>query len=196
MVIAHTRADVAALNAGIRAGLKERGQLDKDEVVIEVRDKGRKFDLALSEGDQILFTAKSKDLEVINGTQAVVEQIKPSRKGGHDITASIRSETKDNGRRVTFNSHDMKALVHRYAGTVHKSQGQGKCEVYHLANLGMLDNHSALVAFTRLTKGTYRMYATSDDVERLNERLGLERLKETVLGAGLVDQDKNATKQK
>jgi hypothetical protein len=91
---------------------------------------------------------------------------------------------------LTFNSHEMKALTHSYAGTVHKSQGQGKREVYHLANLGMLDNHSALVAFTRLTKGTYRMYSTSEDVQRLNERLGLERLKETVLDAGLVDQKK------
>jgi len=190
LVIAHTRADVAALNAGIRAGLKERGQLDKDEVVIEARDKGRKFDLALSKGDQILFTAKDKDLGVINGTRAVVDNIKPSRKGGHDITVSIRSETKADGRRLTFNSHEMKALTHRYAGTVHKSQGQGKREVYHLANLGMLDAHSALVAFTRLTKGSYRMYATSDDVERLNERLGLERLKETVLDAGVVGQKK------
>ena len=62
LVIAHTRADVAALNAGIRAGLKERGELGQDEVVIEARDKGRKFDLALSKGDQIVFTAKNKDL--------------------------------------------------------------------------------------------------------------------------------------
>jgi len=54
----------------------------------------------------------------------------------------------------------------------------------------MLDAHSALVAFTRLTKGSYRLYATSDDVERLNERLGLERLKETVLDAGLKDVPK------
>ncbi|NEY37125.1 AAA family ATPase, partial [Streptomyces sp. PRKS01-65] len=60
LVIAHTRADVAALNAGIRAGLKERGELGQDEVVIEARDKGRKFDLALSKGDQIVFTAKNK----------------------------------------------------------------------------------------------------------------------------------------
>ena len=190
LVIAHTRADVAALNAGIRAGLKERGQLDQDEVVIEARDKGRKFDLALSKGDHIVFTAKNKDLGVINGTQAVVDSINPSRKGGHDITVSIRSETKGDGRRLTFNSHEMKALTHSYAGTVHKSQGQGKREVYHLANLGMLDAHSALVAFTRLTKGSYRVYATSDDVERLNERLGLERLKETVLDAGLVGHKK------
>lgn len=36
------------------------------------------------------------------------------------------------------------------------------------------------------------MYATSDDVERLNERLGLERLKETVLDAGLVKDTKAA----
>ncbi|MEN1994148.1 MobF family relaxase [Stenotrophomonas bentonitica] len=188
LVIAHTRADVAALNAGIRAGLKERGELDKEEVVIEARDKGRKFNLALSKGDQIVFTAKNKDMGVINGTQAVVDNIKPSRKGGHDITVSIRSETKGDGRRLTFNSHQMKAFSHSYSGTVHKSQGQGKREVYHLANLGMLDAHSALVAFTRLTKGSYRMYATSDDVERLHERLGLERLKETVLDAGVVGQ--------
>ncbi|QCZ96602.1 conjugal transfer protein TraA [Stenotrophomonas sp. pho] len=187
LVIAHTRADVAALNAGIRAWLKERGKLDQEEVVIEARDKGRKFDLALSKGDQIVFTAKNKDLGVINGTQAVVENIKPSRAGGYDISVSIRSETKADGRRLTFNSFEMKALTHSYAGTVHKSQGQGKREVYHLANLGMLDAHSALVAYTRLTKGSYRMYATSDDVERLNERLGLERLKETVLDAGLKD---------
>lgn len=190
LVIAHTRADVAVLNAGIRAGLKERGELDQEEVVIQARDKGRKFDLALSKGDQILFTAKNKELGVINGTRAVVDNIQPSRKGGHDITVSIRSETKADGRRLTFNSHEMKALTHSYAGTVHKSQGQGKREVYHLANLGMLNSHSALVAFTRLTKGSYRMYATSDDVERLNERLGLERLKETVLDAGLVGQKK------
>ncbi len=51
----------------------------------------------------------------------------------------------------------------------------------------MLDAHSALVAYTRLTKGSYRMYATSDDVERLSERLGMERLKATVLDAGLKD---------
>lgn len=190
LVIAHTRADVAVLNAGIRAGLKERGELDQEEVVIQARDKGRKFDLALSKGDQILFTAKNKELGVINGTRAVVDNIQPSRKGGLDITVSIRSETKADGRRLTFNSHEMKALTHSYAGTVHKSQGQGRREVYHLANLGMLDAHSALVAFTRLTKGSYRMYATSDDVERLNERLGLERLKETVLDAGLVGQKK------
>jgi len=192
LVIAHTRADVAALNAGIRAGLKERGELGQDEVVIEARDKGRKFDLALSKGDQIVFTAKNKDLGVINGTQAVVDNIKPSRAGGYDISVSIRSETKGDGRRLTFNSFEMKSFQHSYAGTVHKSQGQGKREVYHLANLGMLDAHSALVAFTRLTKGSYRMYATSDDVERLNERLGLERLKETVLDAGLVKDTKAA----
>jgi len=196
LVIAHTRADVAALNAGIRAGLKERGELGQDEVVIEARDKGRKFDLALSKGDQIVFTAKNKDLGVINGTQAVVDNIKPSRAGGYDISVSIRSETKGDGRRLTFNSFEMKSFQHSYAGTVHKSQGQGKREIYHLANLGMLDAHSGLVAFTRLTKGSYRMYATSEDVERLNERLGLERLKETVLDAGLKDDPQRPVVQR
>ncbi len=38
----------------------------------------------------------------------------------------------------------------------------------------MLDQQSALVAFTRLTKGSYRMYTTDDVMERMTERLGTE----------------------
>ena len=75
-----------------------------------------------------------------------------------------------------------------YALTVHKAQGQGKAEIYHLAtNLGMLDQQSALVAFTRLTKGSYRMYTTDDVMERMTERLGTERHKEMALSVGLSE---------
>ncbi len=189
LVLAHSRAEVGALNAGIRQGLKERGGIGPDEVVVEGRVNGRKFDLALAEGDRIMFTTKSKQLGVVNGSQATIQSIKPSRAGGYDITGTLRSENpRENGRKVVWNTHEHKAVVHDYAVTVHKSQGQGKREVFHLMNLGMMDNASSLVAFTRLTKGSYKLYGTYDDVEQLNTRLGLERLKATVLDAGVKER--------
>jgi hypothetical protein len=42
-----------------------------------------------------------------------------------------------------------------------------------------------LVAFTRLTKGTYTLYGSSDDVEQLKDRLGMERLKINATHAGV-----------
>ena len=120
------------------------------------------------------------------GTQATIQPNKPSGAGGYDITGTLRSENpKENGRKVLWNTHEHKAVVHDYAVTVHKSQGQGKREVFHLMNLGMMDNASSLVAFTRLTKGSYKLYGTYDDVDQVNTRLGLERLKATVLDAGV-----------
>lgn len=197
LVLAHSRAEVGALNAGIRKGLKERGEIGTDEVVVEGRVNGRKFDLALVEGDRVMFTAKSKDLGVVNGTQATIQSIKASRSGGYDIVGALRSENpKENGRKVVWNTHEHKAVVHDYAVTVHKSQGQGKREVFHLMNLGMMDNASSLVAFTRLTKGSYKLYGTYDDVEQLNTRLGLERLKATVLDAGLKDDPQRPVVQR
>ncbi|MGS7872304.1 hypothetical protein, partial [Stenotrophomonas forensis] len=54
----------------------------------------------------------------------------------------------------------------------------------------------SLVAFTRLTKGSYKLYGTYDDVEQLNTRLGLERLKATVLDAGLKDDPQRPVVQR
>ncbi|MEL3953431.1 hypothetical protein [Stenotrophomonas bentonitica] len=52
----------------------------------------------------------------------------------------------------------------------------------------MTDNASALVAFTRLTSGKYKLYLTSDEKERLHTRAALERLKENVFETGLRSQ--------
>ncbi|MCO7473067.1 MobF family relaxase [Stenotrophomonas maltophilia] len=189
LVLGHSRAEVAALNAKIRQGLKDRGEIGSEEIVLEGRDKGRKTEVALVKGDRIMFTSKSKDLGVVNGTQATVQSFKASRKGGYDVTATLRSEDpKENGRRVTWNSHDYKTVSLDYAITVHKSQGQGKREIFHLMNVGMMDNAASLVAFTRLTKGQYRLYGSYDDVGELHTRLGLERLKATVLDAGVKER--------
>jgi hypothetical protein len=86
---------------------------------------------------------------------------------------------------VAFNTENFCHLGHNFATTIHKAQGASKQEVLHLVNSSMLDNHSALVAFSRLTSGSYRAYGTTEDIEGLKDRFGLERLKDTATGAGI-----------
>jgi len=189
LVLAHTRGEVTTLNMAIRKGLQEQGVLDKEEFTFRSIVKGKWEDLTLSRRDRVMFTATNNDLGVINGTEGTVESIRKDKAGGYDLVVRIEaSNPKENGRLVRFNSSEHNALAHRYAMTVHKSQGQGKAEIYHLAtNMGMLDQQSALVAFTRLTKGSYRMYTTDDVMERMAERLGTERHKEMALSVGLSE---------
>lgn len=189
LVLAHTRSEVKALTTGIRKGLQEQGVLDKEEFTFRSIVKGQWEDLTLSRRDRVMFTATNNDLGVINGTEGTVESIRKDKSGGYDLVVRIEgSNPKENGRIVQFNTSEHNALAHRYAMTVHKAQGQGKSEVYHLAtNMGMLDQQSALVAFTRLTKGSYRMYTTDEMMERMAERLGTERHKEMALSVGLSE---------
>ena len=189
LVLAHTRSEVKALTTGIRKGLQEQGVLDREEFTFRSIVKGQWEDLTLSRRDRVMFTATNNDLGVINGTEGTVESIRKDKSGGYDVVVRIQgSNPKENGRIVQFNTSEHNALAHRYAMTVHKAQGQGKSEVYHLAtNMGMLDQQSALVAFTRLTKGSYRMYTTDDVMERMAERLGTERHKEMALSVGLSE---------
>lgn len=176
-VLAHARVEVKALTEGIRKGLQEQGMLDKEEFTFRSIVKGQWEDLTLSCRDRVMFTATNNDLSVINGTEGTVESIRKDKSGGYELVVRIdASKPKEIGRLVKFNTSEHNALAHRYAMTVHKAQGQGKSEVYHLATImGMLDQQSALVAFTRLTKGSYRIYATDDVMERMAERLGTER---------------------
>lgn len=189
LVLAHTRGEVTTLNMAIRKGLQEQGVLDKEEVTFRSIVKGQWEDLTLSRRDRVMFTATNNDLGVINGTEGTVMDIRKDKAGGYDLVVRIdASNPKEDGRLVRFNTSEHNALAHRYAMTVHKSQGQGKAEIYHLAtNMGMLDQQSALVAFTRLTKGSYRMYTTDDVMERMAERLGTERHKEMALSVGLSE---------
>ncbi|MBX3710374.1 MAG: relaxase domain-containing protein [Lysobacter sp.] len=179
LILAHANAEVDALNEQVRHELRKRGEIDAEQHVVRTLRRGEWADLALSRRDRVRFSAGDADLGVVNGNEGVVEAIRPDAKGGFHVAVRLESEDpKQNGRVVRFHTSAYNAFQHNYALTIHKAQGQGKCDVFHLANVGMMDNHSSLVAFTRLTRGRYRLYGTSDDFEQLKDRLGLERLKE------------------
>lgn len=195
LILAHSRAEVSAVNEAVREQLKASGELSQHEVEFKARDGKQWRQLALAEGDLIKFGVRDDNLGVINGTGAKVEKIQQAwgKGGGFDITVRVQSDIKeDDGRVLTFNTHEYNAINHRYANTIHAAQGQGRQEVYHLLNSGMADNQSTLVAFTRLTGGHYKLYGTGDDVENLEERLGLDRLKGNAIQAGLRDKPVSA----
>lgn len=193
IMLAHTRSEISQMNAMVREGLQAKGEISSHEVEIRARDNKEKkwVNLALAEGDSIVFGARDDDMGVVNGTKAKVEKIRKAwgKGGGYDIEARIMSDIPgEDGRVVKFNQHEFNAISHAYCQTIHGAQGQGKANVYHLLNQGMADNHSTLVAFTRLTSGQYVMYGASDDFDALKERLGLDRLKESAMKAGLQEK--------
>lgn len=189
LVIGHARVEVEILNRDIRAGLKAKGELPREEVTIEAKVNGELRELELARGDRLRFTDTNEKLGVVNGSQGILLDYQEDASGGGvAMKVRIQSEIeKEDGRIVEFNTNDYKAVAHNYATTVHKAQGASKEQVFHLINSGggMMDNHSTLVAFTRLTKGDYRMYGSSDDIERLGERFGLERLKGNAITEGI-----------
>lgn len=176
LVLAGTRAEVKALNHAIREERKSRGEIGLGQS-LAVKAGGEIKTIELAAGDRIRFAEKHKDLGVFNGTQGIVESLRPSPGGGLDIAVRLESDiSSQEGRIVRFNTKDFASLDLNYAMTVHKSQGQGRASVFVLANAGMTDLHFALVAFTR-TKESFRLYGAKGDLARMGRRFGRERLK-------------------
>lgn len=178
LVIGGTRAEVSLLNEAIRKRRQEAGVMGENLAAFDAKAGGAWFNLKLGNGDRVRFSAKDTNLGVFNGTSGVVKDIKPGRdKGSYVVTVRTESDVKQmDGRTVVFDTADFFSLSHDYAMTVHKSQGQGRHEVYHLASPSMTDKHLQLVAFTR-TKRTYAMYGSEDDLGEMRKRAGQERLK-------------------
>lgn len=187
LIIGGTRAEVRQLNKSVRDGLRNQGKLAAQEVSIEAKVNGQIAPIELAQGDRIRFARKdeSENLRVVNGNLGTIQSLKPNRKGGVDLVVKLESDIPaDDGRLVSFNTRDYNALDHGYAMTVHKSQGQGREEVYHLASVGMTDQHLALVAFSR-SKSRYVLFGSDFDLDHIASRFGLERLKENALEAGV-----------
>ncbi|MGY6517225.1 MAG: MobF family relaxase [Lysobacteraceae bacterium] len=185
LIIGGTRAEVRHLNSLVRDGLRNQGILGSAESSIEAKVSGHTSTLALARGDRLRFAKKDESLGVVNGNLGSVQSLRANPKGGLDLVVKLESDIpQEDGRLVSFNTRDYNSLEHGYAMTVHKSQGQGRSEVYHLANVGMTDNHLALVAFTR-AKDRYTLYGADFDLDHIASRFGLERLKENAIEAGV-----------
>lgn len=180
LTIGGTNVEVRLLNEAIREQRRGHGLLGEQEIQFKAKAGGQWHDLKVSEGDRLRFTARDQDksMGVVNGTVGIVEGIAPGKQDdSHRLTVRLQSDIpSQDGREVSFDTADYKSLTHAYAMTVHKSQGQGRQQVFHLASPSMTDRHLQLVAFTR-TKEDYRMYGARDDIAQMAPRMGQDRVK-------------------
>jgi hypothetical protein len=173
LVLAHRRADVAALNDAIRDARQVRGELT-GELVYQTTEGARAF----APGDRVLFRENNRELGVKNGMLGTVAQVTE----GH---LSIRLDSAQGpglGRAVSVSMADYAAVDHGYATTIHKSQGATVDRAYVLAS-GSMDRHMTYVAMTRHRDGValYADRSEFSDMDALAGRLSRAQLKETTL---------------
>ena len=183
LLLVHDHADSQMLTTKIRVGLRERGELQGEDHTFQGRRDQREYDMTVALGERVRITKNDSLLGVENGDMAIVEDITKTEKG---LALSLRVEGKkgEPSFAVAVDTSEWNHLQAGYARTVHDAQGQGKAAVFHFANARMMDNQSALVAFTRLTSDRYRMYGAEVELEQVKNRLGADRLKQNATQEG------------
>lgn len=156
VILAHQRADVAAMNAEVRSVLQERGELAQGGERVFQTDAGKR---SFAAGDRMVFLENNKSLGVMNGTLGTVERVSRNR-----ISVAL-----DNGNRIEVPADHYTAFDHGYATTIHKSQGDTVDRAFVLASKSM-DRHMTYVAMTRHRDGA-KLYAATEDFQRGGGRL-------------------------
>ena len=191
VLLASTRADVAALNGLARERLRASGELGADQVV--ATERGER---SLAVGDRVMFGRNERGLgagpggrggvAVKNGTLGTVLGVEA---GGGRLTVRVDGAGGPGGgqagKEVTFSLGEYGHVEHGYAATVHKAQGVTADRAHVLASRYM-DRHAAYVGLTRHRAGVVLHYAREEfaDSATLAESLGRERAKDTSLDYG------------
>lgn len=132
IMLAHTRADVKAMNASARDIMREQGNLKGEDVEVMTTD-GK---IKLAQGEQIAFGKPNKQIGVVNGTRGTVQSIEQTN-DGQMLNVQVGKDEKDI-KRVNLNEY--KDITHNYATTVHKAQGVTVDRAYVLASDSMNAN--------------------------------------------------------
>lgn len=176
VAMAHRRADVRAINDGIRSSLQERGELAKGveagALTFQTNDGKREF----APGDRIVFLENNRDLGVKNGMLGTVETVER----GHMVARlDGAARSGENGARaISVTMNDYNAIDHGYATTIHKNQGATVDRSFVLAS-GKMDRHLTYVAMTR-HRDSAQLYAGRDEFtdRRADQSLAPGRLVE------------------
>lgn len=188
LLLVHDHADSALLTNKLREGLRERGVLTGDDHTFRARRDKREYDMSVALGDRVRITKNDSLLGVENGDMAIIESVARTDKGSLALGLRVEGKKGQPSFAMAVDTDEWNHLQAGYCRTVHDAQGQGKPAVFHFANARMVDNQSALVAFTRLTSDRYRMYGAEVELEQIRNRLGADRLKQNATQEGLWHQ--------
>ncbi len=157
LILAHDRADVAALNALARAALDDAGQLGTERLVAH----GREW----APGDRLVCRRNDyrPGLDVRNGTRGTVERV--------DAGAGSLTLRADDARVIQLPADYLDHAHHGYALTGHVSQGSTVDRTFLLASPERGGAEWAYVAGSR-HRIDLRVYVSADDPERAAAALG------------------------
>jgi len=146
-VFANSNAEVAALNADLRALHRERGQLGEDHLLYGTDGRAN-----YAKGDRIMFTASAmtapaRDAGFINGAAGTIQEIE-----GRRVTVALDGLSGHKPRLVVFTVGDnteageFNSFRHGYAGTIYKGQGRTLDQTYvlHSASMGASSSYVGL----------------------------------------------------
>nr|WP_073139672.1 Ti-type conjugative transfer relaxase TraA [Roseomonas rosea] len=188
VMLAHTRADVADLNARARAALREAGTLAGEDHRLETARGPQDFAI----GERVMFLRNERSLGVKNGTLGTLVRVEGVAADGSDVRLAVRLDGREgvgSGREVAFQLRDYGELAPGYATTVHKAQGVTVDRAHVLATPGM-DRHMAYVALTRHRDGVVLHWSREEHGgrEHLVRALSRERAKDTSLDYGMAEE--------
>jgi conjugative relaxase-like TrwC/TraI family protein len=179
LILGSTHLDVRDLNRAVRQQMIESGDIGAQQHAVVLKHGRKRADRQLSVGDRLRFGKLDQDIGVVNGTIGTVESIRQTAKGS--AVLSLRLD--ESGRQVKLDTGYYGELDYAYARTVDRAQGATVSNGYFLASVSRMDVHLGLVAATRYREA-FKLYATESDMEMLEEKLGVERLRVNALEEG------------
>jgi conjugative relaxase-like TrwC/TraI family protein len=192
MIIAGTTREADELNHMVQKTHRDRGDLGPEyQVPLRHPRTEVKELIALSTGDRIRFGKKDADLDVVNGSRGTIIGLTKEADGRFNFKVKLESDIKlQNNRVITFTNNQYSALSLGYAGTVYRSQGQGREAIFHLGGSNV-SRQLQLVAFTR-QKSEYTLYGTAADLydRSIEPGFASDKLQTNALTEGLYQGGK------
>ena len=184
LVVVHTHADAAAVNAQIRAGLKGKSLDESQAATIETRNReGDRRQSEICVGERIRFTKNggpdgppvfNNDLgEVVGiGRKAILDKDgKDTGKTSTMLRVRMEADAAGKQREVEIDTHAYQRIDYAYARTVHSAQGLGVDSVFYLGRGGgNVDRNAGMVAMTR-AKQNFRMYVSPAERQKIEASL-------------------------
>ena len=178
LIMASTNRDVSALNLAVRDRMIFPRSPDQEEHWVRLKQGKKRVDRQLSRCDRIRFGRFDEEMGVTNGTIGTIIKIRKTVKGSCVLNVDL-----GDGSFITFDTATYGDLDYAYACTVDKAQGATVTASFFLASAQRMDVHLGLVAATR-HRENFKLYATEGDLEMIEERLGMERLRVNALEEG------------
>ncbi len=146
LALTGTRAEARDVNEHAREAAKEKGLVQGEDIPVSTAHGERQF----AEGDRVIFTRNSKDLDVKNGDLGTVREVL-----GQDGQAKMKIEL-DRGGEREIDTRQYDHLDHGYAVTTHKAQGSTVDRAHVLASEnGMSSREWSYVAASRAREETH-----------------------------------------